>query len=274
MKVAICNEMFGKRDIEWVLEFAGETGFSGVEIAPFTLAKSVTEISSERRAEIRKAAKKAGVEIIGLHWLLVSPKGLYMNSLDDRVRDRTLGYFHALIDFCADLGGSVLVIGSPKQRNVPDGVPQDRIWRITRQFFLDCIPLAKKRAVTLCIEPLAREETNFINTAAEAMKMVDEVNSPYFKLHLDVKAMNDEARPTEGIIESARGYLAHFHANDANRKGPGFGDTDFVPILRALKQIGYDGYISIEVFDYDPDPLLMAEEGLAYLKRCYAAATT
>jgi sugar phosphate isomerase/epimerase len=273
MKFAVCNEMFGKRDIEWVLEFAAETGFNGVEIAPFTLAKSVTEISTPRRAEIRETAQKAGVEIVGLHWLLVSPKGLYLNSLDEKVRNRTLEYFLALIEFCADLGGSILVIGSPKQRNVPDGVPEDRIWRITRQFLMDCLPTAKKRAVTLCLEPLAREETNFITTGAEAMKMIDEVNSPYFKLHLDVKAMNDEARPMEGIIESARGYLSHFHANDPNRKGPGFGDTDFVPIFRALKQIGYEGYVSIEAFDYDPDPLVMARDGLAYLKKCYAAAT-
>jgi len=273
MKFAVCNEMFGKRDIEWVFQFAGETGFSGVEIAPFTLAESVNEISAERRAAIRAAAKKAGVEIVGLHWLLVSPKGLYMNCLDDEVRNRTLDYFRDLIEFCADLGGSIMVVGSPKQRNVPDGMPQDRIWKVTKQFFMDCLPVAKRRAVTVSIEPLAQEETNFINTAAEAMEMVDEIDSPYFKLHLDVKAMNDEARPVESIIESARGYLAHFHANDVNRKGPGFGDTDFVPIFHALKQIGYDGYVSIEAFDFDPDPLVMARDGLAYLKRCYAAAT-
>jgi len=273
MKAAVCNEMFGKRDIEWVFQFAAETGFHGVEIAPFTLAESVTEISPERRKEIRSAAKKAGVEIVGLHWLLVSPKGLYMNTTDDEVRNKTFEYFCHLIEFCGDLGGTVMVLGSPQQRNVPDGMPRDRIWKITRQFFTDCLPLARKRGVTICIEPLAREETNFINTAAEGIKLVDEIGSRCFKLHLDVKAMHDEARPIEAIIESSRGYLAHFHANDANKKGPGFGDTDFVPILRALKQTGYGGYVSIEAFEYDPDPLIMAREGLAYLKKCHAAAT-
>jgi sugar phosphate isomerase/epimerase len=265
--------MFGKKDIEWVFEFAAKTGFSGVEIAPFTLAESVTDIPAKRRKEIREAAKSAGVEVVGLHWLLVSPKGLYMNCLDEEVRNKTLEYFKALIEFCADIGGSLMVIGSPKQRDVPDGLPRDRIWRITRRFLMDCLVTAKRRAVTLCIEPLSREETNFINTAAEAIKMIEEVHSPYMKLHLDVKAMSDEARPIEGIIESARGYLAHFHANDPNRKGPGFGETDFVPIFRALKQIGYDGYVSIEAFDYGPDPLAMASEGLAYMKKCHAAAT-
>jgi sugar phosphate isomerase/epimerase len=273
MKFAVCNEMFGKREIEWVFRFAAETGFHGVEIAPFTLAESVVDISPERRMEIRSAAKEAGVEIVGLHWLLVSPKGLYLNSTDKAVRDKTFEYFCGLIDFCGDVGGWVMVVGSPKQRNVPDGVPRDRIWKITKQFFLDCLPVAKKRAVTICIEPLAWEETNFITTAAEGIKLVDEVRSPYFKLHLDVKAMHDEARPIEGIIESSRGYLAHFHANDANRKGPGFGDTDFVPIFRALKETGYSGYVSIEAFDYGPDPLVMAREGLAYLKKCYAGVT-
>jgi sugar phosphate isomerase/epimerase len=273
MKFAVCNEMFGKRDIEWVFEFAAKTGFSGVEIAPFTLAESVAEIPARRRKEIREAAKDQGVEVVGLHWLLVSPKGLCLNCLDDEVRNRTLEYFKALIEFCGDIGGTVMVIGSPKQRNVPDGVPHDRIWRLTKRFLMDCLPVAKRRAVTLCLEPLAREETNFINTAAEAIRMIEQVRSPYLKLHLDVKAMADEARPMEGIIESARGYLSHFHANDPNRKGPGFGETDFVPILRALKQISYSDYVSIEPFDYAPDPLAMARESLAYLKKCYAATT-
>jgi len=273
MRFAVCNEMFGKKSIEWVFQFAAETGFSGVEIAPFTLAESVTKISRERRKEIRAAAKKAGVEILGLHWLLVSPKGLSMTSLDDEVRKKTLEYFCELIEFCADLGGSIMVVGSPKQRGVPDGIPRDRIWRIARQFFLECVPVAKRRTVTICIEPLAREETNFINTAAEAIKLIDEIASPYFKLHLDVKAMHDEARPIEGIIESSRGYLTHFHANDSNRKGPGLGDTDFLPIFRALKQIGYDGYVSMEPFDYEPDPITIAKDGLAYLKKCHASAT-
>lgn len=274
MRFAVCNEMFEKKDIEWVFEFAAKTGFSGVEIAPFTLGESVTEIPAKRRKEIREAAKKHGVEIVGLHWLLVSPKGLCMNCLDDEVRTRTLEYFKALIEFCADIGGSVMVIGSPKQRNVPDGVPHDRIWRLTRQFLTDCLPVAKRRAVTLCLEPLSRGETNFITTAADGIKMIEEIRSPHLKLHLDVKAMSDEARPIEGIIESARGYLTHFHANDPNRKGPGFGETDFVPIFRALKQIDYNGYVSIEAFDYDPDPLAMAEEGLSYMRKCHAAATS
>lgn len=272
MKFAVCNEMFGKSEIEWVIRFAAETGFSGVEVAPFTLAESVTEVPRERRKQIRAAAEKAHVQIVGLHWLLVSPKGLCLNSLNENVRKRTFDYFCHLIDFCADLGGSIMVVGSPKQRNVPDGIPRDRPWRVTKQFFIDCLPVAKKRAVTICIEPLARDETNFINTAAEALKLIEEIGSAYFKLHLDVKAMHDEARPIEAIIESSRGYLAHFHANDSNRKGPGFGDTDFVPIFRALKETGYDGYVSIEAFDYGPDPLVMAKEGLAYLKKCHAAA--
>ena len=273
MKFAVCNEMFGERDIEWVFQFASETGFHGVEIAPFTLAESVTEIPKEQRDKIREAAEKAGVEIVGLHWLLVSPKGLYMNTTDEAIRNRTLDYFRDLIEFCGDIGGSVMVFGSPAQRNIPDGVPHDRIWKITKQFFQDCLPAARKRGVVICMEPLAREETNFINTATEAIKLVDELDSPYFKLHLDVKAMNDEARPMESIIESARGYVAHFHANDPNKKGPGFGDADFVPIFQSLKQIGYEGYVSIEAFDYDPDPLAMAREGLAYLKKCYSEAT-
>ncbi len=71
------------------------------------------------------------------------------------------------------------------------------------------------------------------------------------------------------IIRSARDVLAHFHANDANRRGPGFGDTDFVPIAGALDEIGYRGFVSVEVFDFSPDPRTIASRSLEYLRRVF-----
>jgi sugar phosphate isomerase/epimerase len=123
--------------------------------------------------------------------------------------------------------------------------------------------------VTLCLEPLAPVETDFLNTSAEAVEILDRLNHPSFTLHLDVKAMASDG-PAPDLIRRYARRMGHFHANDPNRRGPGFGDTDFVPIFQALKDRGYGGWVSVEVFDYTPDPETIARESLRYMQQCEA----
>lgn len=265
MKFAICNELFQGWEPRDIFKFVSEIGYQGIEIAPFTLAKSVTEISPEQRRSLRREAEEFGLGIVGLHWLLVSPPGLFINHPEAGIRQKTLSYFQELIKFGHDLGGEIMVVGSPKQRNVWEGQLYEEAWEMTKQFFLECLPAAEKEGVTLCLEPLSPAETNFINTAEEGIRFVREIAHPNFKLILDVKAMSSEKMPIPQIIAGAREYLAHFHANDANMRGPGFGDTDFRLILEALTDINYQGYVSIEVFDYQPDAETIARKSYQYL---------
>lgn len=261
--------MFEGWKIEDVFRIASELGFDGVEIAPFTLANSVEEISSSKRREIAQAAKSAGVEIVGLHWLLVKPEGMYINHEDESVRQHTRNYLDELIKFCADLGGKVLIFGSPKQRSVREGITYEQAWDYAKETFSHCANTARDVGVFLCIEALPSRETNFINTVAEALRMVREVNKPHFRTMLDVKSMCAENKPIPDIIREANGFAMHVHANDASGKAPGAGETDFFEIAVALKEIGFDGYISIEVFDFKPDAVTIARNGIAYLKRAF-----
>src|SRR3972149_1058758 len=121
IKISICNELFQGWPIEKVIEYAAQLGYDGVEIAPFTMADSVTEISPKRRKSIRHAAEENGIEIVGLHWLLMKPEGLYINHPDEIIRIKTQEYIEALIHFCADIGGKILVHGSPPQRTIQEG---------------------------------------------------------------------------------------------------------------------------------------------------------
>jgi sugar phosphate isomerase/epimerase len=107
-----------------------------------------------------------------------------------------------------------------------------------------------------------------MNTAAEGVALIRRLGHPFVKLHLDVKAMAAEAQPTPDVIRANREFLRHFHANDPNKRGPGFGDTDFKPIFHALRDVGYDGWVSVEVFDYTPDPDTIARESIRYMREC------
>ena len=266
MKLAICNEMFENWKIEDVFACAAKLGYDAVEIAPFTLAESVLEISRAERDRIRRAADAAKIEIAGLHWLLVSPKGLHVNHPKAEIREKTRDYFLALIECCADLGGKVMVIGSPNERNVLEPLTHTEAWEYACETFTACAALAQEKDVILCMEPLAGQHTNFITQPAEAVEMVNAVNNPNFKIILDVTstAAEDLNMPTQ--IRKYAEHLAHFHSNDDNGYLPGSGNVNYPPIIEALRQIDYKGYISTEVFNFEPDAETIARKSIAFLR--------
>ncbi|MGA2864363.1 MAG: sugar phosphate isomerase/epimerase family protein [Verrucomicrobiota bacterium] len=270
MKFAICNEIFQGWNLDDTLAAAARFGYDAVEIAPFTLAPAVTDVAAGERRRIRETAARNHIEIAGIHWVLVKPEGLHLNHPDPAIRRRTARYFCDLVDFCADLGGTRMVVGSPKQRNVLPGVSPDQAWEWALETFRPAVAAAESRGVTVCLEPLSPAETNFINTAAEAIRFVRQLRSAAFQIILDVKAMCAEAKPLPQIIRESWPHFAHFHANDPNLKGPGSGAVDFRPLAAALQELGYQGFVSVEVFKFDEGPEAIATGSLAYLKRVFA----
>jgi sugar phosphate isomerase/epimerase len=270
MRFAICNEIFKVWKLEDTFRYAKAAGYDAIELAPFTIANSVQDISPGERKSIRELAARTGLEIAGIHWVLVKPEGLYMNHPDAALRKRTADYFVELVDFCADVGGKVMVVGSPKQRNVLPEVSIGDATRWAAETFEASVRRAEKREVTICFEPLAPTETNFINTAEAALQFVQQIPSKAFQIILDVKAMCSEQKPIPQIIRELWPRFAHFHANDANLKGPGFGEVDFRPIAAALKEVGYQGYVSVEVFKFEEGPEVIATKSIEYLKRVFA----
>ena len=268
MRYAICNETFEGWDHAKVCQRVAELGYTGLEVAPFTLAPRITDVSAARRAELRRQAESAGVRIIGLHWLLAKTEGFHLTSPDAAVRKRTGEYLAEMARAAADLGGDILVLGSPFQRNIPDGHTRDQAEDFALDALSHCLPALEAGKVYLCLEPLTPAETNFMTTAAEGVGVIRRLAHPFVKLHLDVKAMSSEPRPVADTIRANREFLHHFHANDPNKRGPGFGDVDFKPIFRALKDVAYAGWVSVEVFDYTPDPDTIARESIRYMREC------
>lgn len=272
MKFAICNETYEGWDFGAACADIAESGYDAVEIAPFTLGDNPTEISERDARKIGNLAKSSGLAVTGFHWLLQKPEGLHLTCPDIGIRRRTKEVFQHLARICAAMGGEIMVFGSPKQRNVLPGETYDAAFGRAVELFREVCDVAHPLGVILALEPLSAEYTNFMVNAEEAVRVIKAVDHPACRLHLDVNAMCSEEKSIDEIVSENREYLAYFHANDPNLRGPGFGDVDFVPIARALKNVGYDGVVSVEVFDYEPNPQTIARESLTYLKRTFREA--
>src|SRR5437660_9447921 len=125
MRYAICNETFEGWDHARICRTAAELGYTGLEVAPFTLAPRITDVTLAQRHKLRQEAEAAGVRIIGLHWLLAKTEGLQLTSPDPAVRQRTADYLVELAKACRDMGGDLMVFGSPVQRKILPGVTRE-----------------------------------------------------------------------------------------------------------------------------------------------------
>jgi sugar phosphate isomerase/epimerase len=272
MRFAICNETFEGWPHARVCKYVAGLGYQGLEIAPFTLASRITEIGSDQRRALRKEAADCGLTILGLHWLLAKTDGLQLTSPEQAVRVRTAAYIGELARCCHDLGGDILVFGSPAQRRISAGNTHAEATDFALDTLKRAMPEVEAAGVRFCLEPLAPPEADFVTTCEEGAALMDRVGSPAGFLHLDVRAMSSEAIPVPDLIRQNARRIGHFHANDPNKRGPGFGAVDFVPIFEALREINYQGWVSVEVFDYTPDPETIARESLRYMRECASRA--
>ena len=159
-----------------------------------------------------------------------------------------------------------MVFGSPRQRSLlPGTTPAQAIDRLA-ETFTRLLPTLEATDTLVALEPLSPVETDVLTTAAETCRLVERIGSPHVRLLLDVKAMASEAVPIPEIIAASAEHLAHFHANDVNLQGPGFGAVDFAPIFAALERIGYAGWTSVEVFDYAPGVERLVKQSIDYMR--------
>jgi sugar phosphate isomerase/epimerase len=247
---AICNELFENRSLGDIARFARELGYGGLELAPYSLAPSVYDISDRDRQRMRKEVEAEGMQIVGLHWLLAKTEGLQINHPDREVRERTTQYMLAEVDLCADLGGEVLILGSPQQRAIQPGFSRDEAWANMVDIMHRLGERSEERGVFFCIEALPNPGCEYIITIDMCAALVKAVDHPGFQMMVDCKQLaTNDARPIPLQIKTVAPLIKHVHVNDPNKLGPGMGDTDFAPILQTLREIGYNRWCSVEAFD-------------------------
>jgi D-psicose/D-tagatose/L-ribulose 3-epimerase len=269
MRIALCNEVLAGMPFERQCEYAARLGYDGLEIAPFTLSDTPEKISTAEAARIRRVVESSGLVVTGLHWLLIKPDGLSLTDPDATLRKRTLDVLIHLIGLCAELGGSVLVHGSPKQRQIAQGETHATALARLQDALAQAALAAARTGVIYCIEPLSQRETPLVNTIAEAAELVRAIDHPNFRTMIDCSAAGQaEAEPVPTLIDRwlPSGLIAHLQVNDPNRRGPGQGEMKFAPILAALKRHNYAGTIAVEPFDYLPDGAGAAAYSVGYLR--------
>jgi D-psicose/D-tagatose/L-ribulose 3-epimerase len=268
---AICNEAFKDFSFGDTCQAIRRIGYEGIEIAPFTLAEDPATIPGAQRAEYRSIIESEGLRFAGLHWLMVSPKGLHVTTADDALREQSWRHIRGLIDLCADLGpDGVMVFGSPQQRSSTGGLTAEEATKHFVEGLAAVAPQAQERGVTLAVEALSPSQTDVVTSLDEAAAIVEGIGNPAIRTMFDTHNAVDETEAHEVLVERHFRHIAHVHVNEMDGRHCGTGDYDFAPVLTTLARLRYRGWISLEAFDFTPGAERLAAESLRHLEKVIA----
>jgi D-psicose/D-tagatose/L-ribulose 3-epimerase len=264
---AICNEAFEAVPFHEACKAIRGIGYSGIEIAPFTLSETPASITIEQRRQYRGIISSEGLRFAGLHWLMVAPKGLHVTTPDDKLREKSWQHIRDLVDLSADLGdNAVMVFGSPKQRCAVDGSTVADARHRFEQGLGNIASHAMQRGVTLLVEALPADQCDVVQTLEEAVQIVRNIGSPAIRTMFDSHNAVDEKEPHAVLVDRYFEYIRHIHVNEMDGRHPCPGGYDFKPVLEVLKNRNYHGWISLEAFDFTPGAERLATESLRYLE--------
>ncbi|MGA2773906.1 MAG: sugar phosphate isomerase/epimerase family protein [Bryobacteraceae bacterium] len=264
---AMCNEAFEGWPLAKTCQAIRKAGYTGIEIAPFTLAEKPADITAAERREYREIIQSEGLSFVGLHWLMVSPKGLHVSGPDPVLRQRSWDHIRDLIDLCADLGANgVMIFGSPQQRSTTGGITRDAATRNFIDGLTGVAPHAADRQVSVLVEALPASQSDVVETLDEAVAVVREIGSPYIRTMFDVHNAIDESVPHAALVERYFDYIRHVHVNELDGRHCGAGAYDYKPVLEALRRRNYAGWVSLEAFDFTPGAERLANESLRHLE--------
>ncbi|MCX6090685.1 MAG: sugar phosphate isomerase/epimerase family protein [Atribacterota bacterium] len=263
----------------YLLEKAKAMGFEGIEIS-----MNESFITSGPIPELKVESKKVGIQCLSSTGLdsqhnIISP--------DSTIRKKGMDRLKKCLDIAAELGSEILsgVLYAPWGEFTGKARTEEE-WDHCKQGLWEAAEYARKCGVVLAIEPVNRFESYFLNTAQEARKLVDEIGSDYIKIHLDTFQMNIEENSLDEAILTAGNKLGYIHCCESHRGIPGTGHIEWEDFFRALFEVGYQGWLTIENFTPDimlqefgkqvaiwrkiAEPNDVAQKGLVFLKQCEA----
>jgi D-psicose/D-tagatose/L-ribulose 3-epimerase len=254
VQVGYCSPLKG-------LDGAKAAGFDYVELGTSELAA----LSDAEFAQAAEHVKEVGLPVPVTNLFL--PAALKVTGPEaDRTQQTT--YVRNALTRVSRLGTEIVVFGSGGARRVPDGFPKEQAFDQLVDFGRRVAAEARVRGITVAVEPLRRQETNIINSVAEALELVRAVNDPNFQLMVDFYHLASE-REDPGVVLRARDHIRHLHvANPQGRVFPlEWSEYDYAPFFAKLVTVGYDGRISVEASTKDlPHE---APQAIALLRRAF-----
>ncbi|MDB5311040.1 MAG: sugar phosphate isomerase [Gemmataceae bacterium] len=233
-------------------------GFDAVEVFP-------PGPDAVDTVELRKLLADNGLAVAavgtGAGWV---KHKLTLASPDADVHGKAMEFVESMIDFAAVFDAPV-IIGSMQGRWT-DGTTREAALGYLSQALLNLGLYAAKYGLPLLYEPLNRYETNLINRLEDGVELLKGLGTSNVKLLADLYHMNIEEANLPAAIRAAGGAVGHVHFADSNRRAAGMGHTDFGPVVAALREIGYTGYLSAEVLPL-PDSLAAAKQTIESFRR-------
>ena len=270
MHYAVCNEMFGTTEFERAMGVLRTCGFEGAEIAPHTIFGDFAGSMSQGTTRIRNALQNEDLRFAGLHWLLVGPSGLHATSPDRRTWQRTWDHVARLIDLAGELGGGVMVFGSPTQRSSRGlSTPAEALER-----FIDGLSgvADKARAANsrILLEALSSGATDIVNTLEEVHQILQQINHPAIETVFDFHNVDDETLSWSELIHAYASEFTHVHLNEPDGSAPSPHSahlTQFRQAFDSLQQVDYQRWVSLEIFSVPEDPAAVLRDVRAFLSQ-------
>ena len=268
MNIAISNLAWPPADDDAVFALLKERGLSRVEIAPTKYFPEIEAATPDQIRAVKARFAAAKLTVVGFQSLLFGQPDLKVFA-EREVTDRTIDYLGVLAKLCSDLGGQVMVFGSPKNRQVPAEMTKDDAWRAAVDFFWKAGQRCHEHGVTLVIEPNpVQYHCNFITNVEQAARLVREVDSPGFGLHLDLGAITLNGEDVKQVIADSADILNHFHISEPEIKPLQPDNPNHKLAAAALRRAKYQGVVSIEMLP-PPNGLEQIGEALDFAVATY-----
>jgi sugar phosphate isomerase/epimerase len=239
--------------------YGEEIGLSIERVARFgyDAIELVGEPEQYDAARVRRLAADAGIAVSSISSMYTAERDLC--SPDAAVRRQAVDYVRSVADLAAETGAGVIVVGPSAVMKTARLAPQADEWRWAVESIREGGEYAASVGVDVALEPWNRYETHFLNRLGQAVELWRELGLENGGVMGDTFPMNIEEASIADALRAAGELLVHVHLADSNRAVAGRGHTDFRPILAALAEIGYGGYLSFEVMAPSGDPMGVPE---------------